>query len=49
MYSYLMKNLTFTLGLRGVIDVFLQEIQKMGGFITGCADESLQTLKVVKT
>ena len=27
----------------------LQEIQKMGGFITGCADESLQTLKVVKT
>jgi arginine/lysine/ornithine decarboxylase len=28
---------------------YLQEIQKMGGFITGCADSSLQTLKVVKT
>jgi arginine/lysine/ornithine decarboxylase len=27
---------------------YLQEIQKMGGFITGCADETLQTLKVVK-
>ncbi len=27
---------------------YLQEIQKMGGFITGCTDETLQTLKVVK-
>jgi arginine decarboxylase len=27
---------------------YLQEIQKMGGFITGCADETLRTLKVVK-
>ncbi|MDD1415560.1 aminotransferase class I/II-fold pyridoxal phosphate-dependent enzyme [Dolichospermum sp. ST_con] len=27
---------------------YLQEIQKMGGFITGCADETLQTIKVVK-
>jgi arginine/lysine/ornithine decarboxylase len=26
---------------------YLQEIQKMGGFITGCADETLRTLKVV--
>lgn len=28
---------------------YLQEIQNMGGFITGCADSSLRTLKVVKT
>jgi arginine/lysine/ornithine decarboxylase len=27
---------------------YLQEIQEMGGFITGCADETLQTIKVVK-
>ena len=27
---------------------YLQEIQNMGGFISGCADETLQTLKVVK-
>ena len=27
---------------------YLQEIQKMGGFISSCADETLQTLKVVK-
>ncbi|MFM6277918.1 MAG: arginine decarboxylase, partial [Dolichospermum sp.] len=27
---------------------YLQEMQNMGGFITGCADETLQTLKVVK-
>ena len=27
---------------------YLQEIQNMGGFINGCADETLQTLKVVK-
>ena len=27
---------------------YLQEIQKIGGFITGCADETLQTIKVVK-
>ena len=27
---------------------YLREIQNMGGFITGCADETLQTLKVVK-
>jgi arginine/lysine/ornithine decarboxylase len=26
----------------------LQKIKNMGGFITGCADETLQTLKVVK-
>ncbi|MFM7363401.1 MAG: aminotransferase class I/II-fold pyridoxal phosphate-dependent enzyme [Cuspidothrix sp.] len=28
---------------------YLQEIQNMGGFITGCADSNLRTLKVVKT
>lgn len=27
---------------------YLQEIQNMGGFISGCADETLQTVKVVK-
>ncbi|MEA5581148.1 aminotransferase class I/II-fold pyridoxal phosphate-dependent enzyme [Nodularia harveyana UHCC-0300] len=27
---------------------YLQQIQAMGGFITGCADTSLKTLKVVK-
>jgi arginine/lysine/ornithine decarboxylase len=27
---------------------YLQEIQDMGGFISGCADETLQTVKVVK-
>jgi arginine/lysine/ornithine decarboxylase len=27
---------------------YLQKIKNMGGFITGCADETLQTLKVVK-
>jgi arginine decarboxylase len=27
---------------------YLQKIKLMGGFITGCADETLQTLKVVK-
>ncbi|MBD2570097.1 aminotransferase class I/II-fold pyridoxal phosphate-dependent enzyme [Anabaena lutea] len=27
---------------------YLQQIQTMGGFITGCADTSLRTLKVVK-
>ncbi|OBQ40872.1 MAG: arginine decarboxylase [Anabaena sp. CRKS33] len=27
---------------------YLQEIQNMGGFISGCTDETLQTLKVVK-
>ena len=27
---------------------YLQEIQKIGSFITGCADETLQTIKVVK-
>ncbi len=27
---------------------YLQKIQTMGGFITGCADETLQTIKVVK-
>ncbi|WP_016949390.1 aminotransferase class I/II-fold pyridoxal phosphate-dependent enzyme [Anabaena sp. PCC 7108] len=27
---------------------YLQKIQNMGGFITGCADSSLKTLKVVK-
>jgi len=27
---------------------YLQEIQNMGGLISGCADETLQTLKVVK-
>ncbi|WP_418006774.1 hypothetical protein [Nostoc piscinale] len=27
---------------------YLQQIQAMGGIISGCADSSLQTLKVVK-
>ncbi|MDB9536394.1 aminotransferase class I/II-fold pyridoxal phosphate-dependent enzyme [Dolichospermum planctonicum CS-1226] len=27
---------------------YLQEVQNMGGFISGCADQTLQTLKVVK-
>ena len=27
---------------------YLQKIQNMGGFISGCADETLQTLKIVK-
>lgn len=30
-----------------VID-YLQQIQAMGGFISGCADTSLRTIKVVK-
>lgn len=28
---------------------YLMQIQKIGGFITGCADSSLKTLKIVKT
>jgi arginine decarboxylase len=27
---------------------YLQQIQLMGGFISGCADSSLKTLKVVR-
>ncbi|MCC2695667.1 arginine decarboxylase, partial [Nodularia sp. LEGE 04288] len=27
---------------------YLQQIQSMGGFISGCADTSLKTLKVVR-
>lgn len=28
---------------------YLQKIQTMGGFISGCADTSLQALKVIKS
>ncbi|MFM5979531.1 MAG: hypothetical protein ACKO9I_03140, partial [Sphaerospermopsis kisseleviana] len=27
---------------------YLQKIQSLGGFISGCVDSTLQTLKVVK-
>ena len=28
---------------------YLQQIQSMGGFISGCADTSLKTLKVIRS